>query len=135
MWLIYTDNHFSIYKYINPSASVVKNPLANERNTGDVDSIPGLERSPGGSFLEGSSRGGGNGNPLQRSCLENPLEEPGGLKCHEFAELDTTEHSCTFSNFSSLWGLAEYSDVQQNTGTVINTLKIKNWLMINRGRF
>ena len=36
----------------------------------DVCSIPGLGRSPGG----------GNGNPLQCSCLENPMEEPGGLQ-------------------------------------------------------
>ena len=40
-------------------------------NAGDVGSIPGLGRSPGG----------GNGNPLQYSCLENPwTEEPGGLQ-------------------------------------------------------
>ena len=31
-------------------------------NAGDLDSIPGLGRSPGG----------GRGNPLQYSCLENP---------------------------------------------------------------
>jgi len=31
-------------------------------NTGDLDSIPGLERSTGG----------GHGNPLQYSCLKNP---------------------------------------------------------------
>ena len=31
-------------------------------NAGDVGSIPGLGRSPGG----------GHGNPLQYSCLENP---------------------------------------------------------------
>ena len=31
-------------------------------------------------------------------------EEPAGLKWHGFAELDTTEHTCTFSNFISLWG-------------------------------
>ena len=31
-------------------------------NAGDMDSIPGLGRSPGG----------GHGNPLQYSCLENP---------------------------------------------------------------
>ena len=31
---------------------------------GDVDSIPGLGRSPGG----------GQGNPLQYSCLENPMD-------------------------------------------------------------
>ena len=39
---------------------VVKNPLA---NVGDWGSIPVLGRSPGG----------GSGNPLQYSCLENPM--------------------------------------------------------------
>ena len=33
-------------------------------NAGDVGSIPGTGRSPGG----------GNGNPLQYSCLENPMD-------------------------------------------------------------
>ena len=32
-------------------------------NTGDTGSIPGLERSPGE----------GHGNPLQYSCLKNPM--------------------------------------------------------------
>ena len=40
---------------------VVKNSSV---NAGDVGLIPGLGRSPGG----------GNGNPLQYSCLENPME-------------------------------------------------------------
>ena len=40
---------------------MVKNLLA---NAGDVDSIPDLRRSPGG----------GNGNPLQYSCLRNPMD-------------------------------------------------------------
>ena len=41
-------------------------------NAGDLDSIPRLGRSPGG----------GHGNPLQYSCLENPhrQEEAGGLQ-------------------------------------------------------
>ena len=43
---------------------MVKNPPANAGDTRDVGSIPGLERSPGG----------GNGNPLQYSCLENPTD-------------------------------------------------------------
>ena len=43
-----------------PAASVVKNLPANAENTG---SIPGWGRSPGE----------GNGNPLQYSCLENPV--------------------------------------------------------------
>ena len=38
-------------------------------NTGDPGSIPGL----------GRSTGEGIDYPLQYSCLENPIEEPGGL--------------------------------------------------------
>ena len=44
-----------------PGGSAVKNPPA---NAGDMDSIPGL----------GRSRGEENGNPLQYSCLENPMD-------------------------------------------------------------
>ena len=44
-----------------PSDSGVKNPLA---NAGDVSSIPELGRSPEE----------GNGNPLQYSHLENPMD-------------------------------------------------------------
>ena len=33
-------------------------------NAGDLSSVPGLGRSPGV----------GNGNPLQYSCLENPMD-------------------------------------------------------------
>ena len=42
---------------------MVKNPPANAGEMRDVDSIPGLGRSPGG----------GHGNPFQYSCLENPM--------------------------------------------------------------
>ena len=52
-------------------ALVVKNPLANAGDLRDGCSIPGLGRSPGG----------GHGNPLQYSCLQNPMvEEPDGLQ-------------------------------------------------------
>ena len=37
---------------------------ASAYDAGDLGSIPGLGRSPGE----------GNGNPLQYSCLENPME-------------------------------------------------------------
>ena len=47
-----------------PGGSVVKNPPASVGNTGDASSIPGSGRSPGG----------GNGNPLQYSSLENPMD-------------------------------------------------------------
>ena len=43
---------------------MVKNPLANVRDSRDMGLIPGLGRSPAG----------GNGNPLQYSCLENPMD-------------------------------------------------------------
>ena len=58
---------------------VVKNPPA---NSGDTVSIPGWGRSPGE----------GNGNPLQYSCPENPMDR-GALQAilHGVAkELDTT---------------------------------------------
>ena len=45
-------------------ALVVKNPPANAGDTRDGCSIPGLGRSPGE----------GHGNPLQCSCLENPMD-------------------------------------------------------------
>ena len=44
--------------------AVIKNLPANAGDSRDVSSIPGLGRSPGG----------GNGNPLQYSCLENPMD-------------------------------------------------------------
>ena len=44
--------------------SVVKNPPANAGDIRDPVSIPGLGRSPGE----------GNGNLLQYSCLENPMD-------------------------------------------------------------
>ena len=43
---------------------VVKKLPAHAGDAGDVGSIPGLGKSPGG----------GHGNPLQYSCLENPLD-------------------------------------------------------------
>jgi len=45
-------------------ALVVKNLPSNAGDVRDMGSIPGLGRSPGG----------GNGNPLQYSCLENPMD-------------------------------------------------------------
>ena len=47
-----------------PCGSVVKNLPANAGDTGVSGSVPGLGRSPGE----------GNGNPLQYSCLENPMD-------------------------------------------------------------
>ena len=66
---------------------VVKNlhPL---QETGDVGSIPGLGRSPGE----------GHGNPLQYSCLENPLDRAAWWAAVSggHTESDVTEHGMLY---------------------------------------
>ena len=42
---------------------LIKNPPANAGDAGDQGSVPGLRRASGGR----------NDNPLQYSCLENPM--------------------------------------------------------------
>ena len=59
-----------------PNGSVVGNLPANAGDAEDMGSISGSGRSPGG----------GNGNPLQDSCQENPMGR--GLWC-------TTVHGVT----------------------------------------
>ena len=55
--------HYAIYNVLQgfPCSSVGREPAY---NAGDPGLISGLGRSPGG----------GNGNPLQYSCLENPMD-------------------------------------------------------------
>ena len=58
-----TQFHFFLWlSWASQVALVVKNALANARDIRDMGWIPGLRRSPGG----------GHGNPLQYSWLENP---------------------------------------------------------------
>ena len=67
------------------NGSVVKNPPANARDSGDMSSISGWGISPRE----------GNGSPIQYSCLENSMDRGawwaivhGGL-----IDSDTTEHA------------------------------------------
>ena len=48
----------------SPGGPVAKNPPVSAGDSGDPGSTPGSGRSPGK----------GNGNPLQYSCLENPMD-------------------------------------------------------------
>ena len=61
-------SYYSVYTSGLPGGSDGKVSVC---NVGDQGSIPGSGRSPGE----------GNGNPLQHSCLENPMtEEPDRLQ-------------------------------------------------------
>ena len=63
-------------------AFMVKNPPANAGDIRDVGSTPGSGRSPGG----------GHGNPLQCSCLENPRDgRAWWATVYGVTESDTTE--------------------------------------------
>ena len=59
--LLKAGNYSSLIFDLFPGGSEVK---VSARNAGGLGSIPGLGRSPGE----------GNGNPLQYSCLENPMD-------------------------------------------------------------
>ena len=64
---------------------MVKNSPAHAGDIRDAGYIPESGRSPGV----------GNGNPLQYSCMENPMDS-GACRATVYgvAELNTTEHTC-----------------------------------------
>ena len=62
-WVFYIGSHSGWWQDF-PGGWVVKNPPANAGDSRNMGSIPGLGRSPGA----------GNGNSLQCSCLENPMD-------------------------------------------------------------
>ena len=67
-----------------PDGAVVKNSPASARDAKDIGWIPGL----------GRSSGVGTGNPLQYSCLEDPMNrEAWWATAYGVAELYTTEET------------------------------------------
>ena len=85
----YSDLHDAInHFWASQVALVVKNPPASAGKVRDSGSILGSGRSPGG----------GHGNPLQCSCLENPMDRGAWqATVHRVAKKsDTTEATaCT----------------------------------------
>ena len=60
--IFFPENSYYMFSSLGfPGSSVSKESSS---NSGDPGSIPGLGRSPGK----------GDGNPLQYSCLENPMD-------------------------------------------------------------
>ena len=67
-----------------PGGSVVRKPPTNVGATGDASLTPGLGRFPGG----------GNGNPLQYSCLGNPTDrEAWWALVHGVTKSQTWQHT------------------------------------------
>ena len=87
-----------------PYGSTVKNLLANTRDTGDSCFIPG----------SGRSAGRGNGNPLQHSCLGNPMDRGAWwATVQRVAKNQTRMHART----SASWGnyeVAQNYDKKRN---------------------
>ena len=62
---------YQLCHFLGPSGASGKEPTANVGDIRDMGLIPGLGRSPGGRY----------DNPLQYSCLENPMDRgAGGLQ-------------------------------------------------------
>ena len=95
-----------------PGGPVVRNLPANTGYTRDVGSIPGLGRSPGG----------GQGNPLQYSCLENPMDRGAWqVTLHGVAKRRAwlKGHTCLHKGYSSEKNL--------NSGKERRGKHIKRW--------
>ena len=74
---------YSIYGAFS-NGSVDKEATTNALDAGDASSILGLGRSPEG----------GNSNPLQYPCLENPMNRGAWRPTvHRVAESEVTEHA------------------------------------------
>ena len=79
---------------------MAKNRPTNAGDIRDAGLIPGLGRSPGG----------GNGNPLQYSCLRNPMDRRAwGNAVHRVAESDTTEATWRSQTHLAFWALRAWS--------------------------
>ena len=84
-----------------PGGSVVNNPPANAEDAGNTSLIPGFGRSPGGGY----------GNPLQYSCLENPMDRGAWwATVHGFVESDMTKQL----SIRKYWSLETRSGLEIN---------------------
>ena len=96
-----------------PSGSVGKESVCNAEDTGAVCLIPGSGRSPGG----------GHGNPLQYSCLENPMDR--GTWGVQSIGLQRVGHN--WSDWACMHMHAYVHDILYNTRNIANILKNYKW--------
>ena len=106
---------------------MVKNPLASAGDARDADSIPGSGRSPGR----------GNGNPLQYSCLGNPMDRGAQLAtvhgiANSWTQLSTAQPtSCSSSCFQP--PIKNYSLLTTSQNFVIQNQKARTKRQEQRG--
>ena len=75
----------------SPGGTVVKNPPASAEATGDRGLFPGSGRCPGG----------GHGNPLQYSCLDNPTDR-GAWWAESQTQLSSHARGCGEGHMQSI---------------------------------
>ena len=99
---------------------MVKNLPANARDIRNSGLIHRSERSPGG----------GNGNPLQYSCLENPMDRRAwGATVNGVIKSDTTEHS-THIHIS---GKMQTSQRSEHTWAIISNSSLSKYFHLLHG--
>ena len=109
-----------------PSGLVGRESTCNAGDTGDLASIHGWERSPGG----------GNGNPLWYSCLENPMDRgaqqaivQGVAKSRTWVSTHTHVHLTRKASCQSLkvWAIPKMV-LRFYTGTIIWQPQWQKWM-------
>ena len=96
-----------VQEWASQVAQVVKNLPTNAGDLGDAGLISGAGRSPGG----------GNGNPLQYSCLGNPMDRAAWwASVHGITESDTTDHAHTLCNVVAQGGNGDGDLMQEEPG-------------------
>ena len=108
-------------------ALIVKNPPAKAEDIRERGLIPG----------SGRSSGGGHGNPLQYSCLENPMNLV-RYSLQSCKELDTTDlltHKDNFLNHSVQDFHRVQSDISPRTRTKSSAFTIKHFKIITKMNF
>ena len=91
---------------------MVKNPPASAGDRREVGSIPGLGRSPGG----------GHGNPLQYSCLENLMDRGAW-----WATVRRIVKRTQLSNLALMWDSEQEIMLRARATNLLNGSVYRSW--------
>ena len=105
------------YRRASQVALAVKKTPANAGDIRDVASVPG----------SGRSSGGGHGNPLQYSCLENPIDRGAWqATVHSFTELDKAEWLNNHTHIHTKMCIFHMQNIFSNWTHMYPVLRSKN---------